>query len=147
MLHSRRWLLSLALVPALTVVQGASANPAEQELKARHQALLAAYNKRDLKTVRTFYAPDYRFQESATRAVPMDKYVSGLGEMFKILPKPGKDSATLTRITINKDSATAVERRLVQDPTGKLSEPTFTAQTWKKVGGVWKLTLEKEAKD
>ena len=147
MLPSRRCLLACALAPALSLIQGVSADTAEQELKARHQALFAAYNKRDLKALRTFYAPDYRFEESPRRKIPLDDYLSGLESMFKVLPKPGKDAAPLTRMVIKKDTATTVEKRVVQDPSGKLSEPAFTAQTWKKIGGVWKLTLEKEAKE
>ncbi len=147
MLHSRRWFLSLALLPACGLAAGVSAATPEQDLKVRHQALFTAYNQRDMKALRAFYAPDYKFVEGPNREIPLAEWLKGLEEAFKFLPKPGKDSATLTRIKIEGDTANTVESRLVQTPSGKLSKPSFTAQTWKKVDGVWKLVLEKEAKE
>ena len=142
-----RYFLFFALISALGLPQGGFANTAEQELKRRHQALLAAYNKRDLKALRTFYAPSYRYEEATGHKIPLPKYLSGLELMFKSLPKPGKDTATLSRIIIKKNSATALEKRMVQGLSGKVSGPAYTAQTWKKIGGLWKLAGEKEADD
>ena len=143
----KRRLLAGGLLLALGLAPRVFAGTPEQDLKARHQAIIAAYNRRDVKALRPLFAPGYRYEERTGHKVPLDKYLQGFEAMFKMLPKPGKDSATLTQVSIKGNTATAVELRMVQGFTGKTSGPARTAQTWKKIGGVWKLALEKEMKE
>jgi hypothetical protein len=70
--------------------------------------------------------------------------MKGMKLAFQGLPKPGKGSAILSKITNAK--ATAVEKRRAQGYSAKVTGPSYTAQTRKKIKGARKLLRKKEIK-
>jgi hypothetical protein len=143
---TRRTLLTLAVVTLAAGTALAQAKSPQDDLKARHQAMLAAFTKADMAALRTFYAPDYRYEELNGRKIPLAEFLKGLELMLKQPRDLPPDKASLSSIVIKGDTAAAVETRLVAAGGNAGPVPVKTDQTWRKVEGVWKLALEKEVR-
>jgi hypothetical protein len=142
----RRTLLALALGSLAAGGALAQAKSPQDDLKARHQAMLAAFNKADMAALKMFYAPEYRYEELNGRKIPLAEFLKGLELMLKQPRKLPPDKATLSNVVIKGDEATVIETRSVEAGGDAGPVAVKTDQTWRRVGGLWKLALEKEVR-
>jgi ketosteroid isomerase-like protein len=134
-----------ALVIAIWAAVPAAGTPADQKaIRSRHQALVGALNRKDLKAARTYYAPDYR-AEVAGAVVGLNRHLASLSEMSSGGAGVTR-RATLERIVVRGAAATAVENAVItMNLPGGVTQKIpaqRSRQGWKKIGGVWKLAWE-----
>jgi ketosteroid isomerase-like protein len=142
----RAAVLGISLWSALWAAAGpVSASPAEQNaIRARHKALVAALNRKDLKSARAYYTPDFR-AEVGGGLVNLNQHLASLSSMtqggmgFTL-------TASLSSIKVARGSAEAVETAEVTfklpDGASQKLPAQQTRQGWRKVKGAWKLAWE-----